>query len=141
MRMFKKMFPGMVGVFILMIGVYCFFTPPAYAQQTLSSRIQNRLNNAGTGIYGTTLPPSFEQSIGGVINVGLSLVGVIFLILTVYGGYIWMLARGDEGEAKRAKDIITMAAIGLVVVLAAYTITNFIVNRLTNATTNVSNGL
>lgn len=77
---------------------------------------------------------SFEETMGGVIKGALVLVGTIFLILMVYGGYIWMLARGDEAAAKKAKDIITMAIIGIIIVLAAYTITYFIVYRLTAAT-------
>ncbi len=108
--------------------------------QTLPQKISDRLKKTGTGVYGASesqlsAPGAFEKSVGGIINIALSLVGVVFLILTVYGGYIWMIARGEESEAKRAKDIITMAVIGLAVVLAAYVITNFVVARLTTATT------
>ncbi len=76
-----------------------------------------------------------EDVIGGIIQAALGIVGVVFLALTVYGGYLWMLARGSEEQAKKALEIIKMAVIGLVVVLAAYTITYFVVARLTGATT------
>ena len=49
--------------------------------------------------------------------------GVVFLILMIYGGYLWMLARGNEQEVEKAKNIIQNALIGLVIVLAAYAIT------------------
>ncbi|MBI5230523.1 MAG: hypothetical protein HY981_04475 [Candidatus Magasanikbacteria bacterium] len=100
--------------------------------------LQGRLEKVGSGVYGGTgklEQGAFEKQVGGIINIALTLVGVIFLILTVYGGYIWMIARGDETQAKKAKDIIIMATIGMAVVLAAYVLTNFIVTRLTNATT------
>lgn len=75
--------------------------------------------------YGET-PMTLEQVIGTVIKTALSLLGVIFLVLTIYGGYIWMTARGDEKEAEKAMGIIKMAVIGIVVVLSAYAIADFI---------------
>lgn len=110
---------------------------PVSAAETLQQKTQKRLESVGGGVYGGTGKldeGAFEKQVGGIINIALTLVGVIFLILTVYGGYIWMIARGDETQAKKAKDIIIMAVIGMAVVLAAYVLTNFIVSRLTKAT-------
>ncbi|MFA6410021.1 MAG: hypothetical protein WCW26_00385 [Candidatus Buchananbacteria bacterium] len=68
--------------------------------------------------------------IGKTISAFLSLFGVIFLILTIYGGYKWMLASGRDEEVKKAKDIIRSAIIGLIIVLASYAITYFITTGL-----------
>jgi len=84
--------------------------------------------NTGTT---TTLP----VIIGRIIAVGIGLVGVIFLVLMVYGGFLWMTARGDEQKVEKSKELITAAVIGLVIVLAAYVITNFVVSNLLSATT------
>ncbi len=62
-------------------------------------------------------------TIGKVIGAVLSFLGVVFLVLMIYGGYLWMLARGNEQEVEKAKNIIQNALIGLVIVLAAYAIT------------------
>ncbi|MBI5732118.1 MAG: hypothetical protein HY982_02035 [Candidatus Magasanikbacteria bacterium] len=86
---------------------------------------ESRLSKIGSA-YGPSASKTMEQRVGDIIRIALILVGVIFLLLTVYGGYIWMLAREDESEAKKAKDIITRAVIGLVIVLAAYAITYFV---------------
>lgn len=64
--------------------------------------------------------------VGSVIKILLSFLGVIFLVLLIYGGYLWMMDRGEEALAKKAKDIIKNAIIGLIIVLAAYAITNFV---------------
>jgi len=64
--------------------------------------------------------------IGNVVGAGLSLVTVLFFILMIYGGIRWMLARGKEDEAKKALDTIIAAIIGIIIVLSAYAITNFV---------------
>ena len=63
---------------------------------------------------------------GQIIGALLSLVGVVFLILMIYGGITWMTAGGNEKQVKTAKDTITAAIGGLVVVLSAYAITAFL---------------
>ena len=65
-----------------------------------------------------------EYGIGRIIRIILTFLGVLFLILMIYGGYIWMMARGNEQEVEKAKNIIKNALMGLIVVLAAYVITN-----------------
>ncbi len=68
--------------------------------------------------------------VGKLINAFLSLFGVIFLILVIYGGYKWMLASGRDEEINSAKDIIKAAIIGLIIVMMSYAITYFVVSRL-----------
>ncbi len=69
----------------------------------------------------------------GVIKTFLSVLGIIFMILTVYGGYLWMTARGNDEQVKKAKDLIVDGIIGFIIVIGAYAITVFIVSRLTTA--------
>lgn len=78
---------------------------------------------------------SFEQIIGQIINVALSFLGIFFLGLMLYGGFRWMNAQGDNEEVKKAKDIIRNAIIGLVVIVAAFAISNFVLSSLVNVTT------
>ena len=74
-----------------------------------------------------------EAIVGKIIKAALSLIGVVFLILIVYGGYLWMTASGNEERLKKAKTIITNATVGLIIVLMAYAITYFIVEQVTGA--------
>ncbi len=80
--------------------------------------------------YNTSSGISIESMISLVITTAISFVGVIFLLLAIYGGYIWMMARGNEQEVEKAKNIIKNAIIGLVVVLAAYAISWYVINAL-----------
>ncbi len=68
---------------------------------------------------------------GTIINIALSLLGVVFLGLMVYGGYLWMTARGNEQQVEKAKNTIITAIIGLVIVLVAYAISYFVIDKLT----------
>lgn len=70
---------------------------------------------------------------GQLISVVVGLVGILFLILTVYAGILWMTAAGDEKQVTKAKSILVRSVIGLVIVLSAYTITSFVVQSLMSA--------
>jgi len=66
---------------------------------------------------------------GKSINIALQLVGLIFLLLTIYGGLLWMTARGAEDQITKARDIVIAAVIGLVIVISAYAITIFVTGQ------------
>lgn len=91
--------------------------------------------NAGgdTNVNEYTLP----ETIGHIIQVILAFVGTIFFALTVYAGFLWMTAAGNEDKVSQAKSIITSATIGMVVVVAAYSITFFVLYLLKNSVTHV----
>ena len=64
--------------------------------------------------------------IGKIIGAGLSFIGILFFILVIYGGYLWMTAQGNEEQVGKAISVVTQAAIGLIIVAAAYLITRFL---------------
>lgn len=79
--------------------------------------------------------PSIANITGDIIGYALSLLGVVFMILIIYSGFLWMTARGNEENAQKAKTIMTNAVIGIAIIFAAYAITNFLINSLYTATT------
>ncbi len=68
------------------------------------------------------------------IRIGLGLIGTIFLALTLYAGFLWMTAGGNDEQISKARRLILDGAIGLAVVLAAYSITIFVSRFLLNST-------
>lgn len=64
----------------------------------------------------------FVEALGSVVFTLLSFTGLVFTALILYGGYHWMLARGNESEIDKAKAIIRSAIIGLIVTLASYSV-------------------
>ena len=61
---------------------------------------------------------------------------LIFLILTIYAGFLWMTARGNEEQVTKAKTILKTTLIGLVIVLASFGIAQFIYIYVAGSTTN-----
>ena len=72
--------------------------------------------------------------VGNVIGTVLSLIGVIFFALMIYGGFLWMTAGGDVEDVKKAKAMLQQAIIGVAIILAAYAISEFVVSKLVSAT-------
>lgn len=70
---------------------------------------------------------SFAETLGYVVKIALSFVGIIFLSLMIYAGFLWMTARGETDQVDKAKKIITQSIIGLVITVGAYSITAFVV--------------
>ncbi len=71
--------------------------------------------------------------IGRIIGVLISLLGVVFLVLVIYAGYLWMTAGGDATKVEKAKKILINATIGLVITLFSFAIVNFVFYALTGA--------
>ena len=64
--------------------------------------------------------------VGSVAQVFISLLGVIFISYTLYGGWLWLSAAGNEEKVGQAKKTIRDGIIGLLIVLAAAGIYYFI---------------
>lgn len=65
------------------------------------------------------------QLIEGIIRASLALVGILALGFVVYGGFKYMMARGEEQELEKAKQTITQAVIAVVIIGLAYAIVQF----------------
>jgi hypothetical protein len=73
---------------------------------------------------------SIFSILGTVISIFLSLLGIIFIVLMIYGGYNWMIAAGDEAKVTKAKDTFKRAIIGLIITLCSYIFWNFLYLKL-----------
>lgn len=84
--------------------------------------------------YNTATTANLNQLIATIIQSLLGFLGVIFLILIIYGGITWMTAEGEESKAEKAQSIIKNAIIGLIIIIAAYAISYFVINALSQST-------
>ncbi|OGH88010.1 MAG: hypothetical protein A3J93_02460 [Candidatus Magasanikbacteria bacterium RIFOXYC2_FULL_42_28] len=75
-----------------------------------------------------------SSGIGYIISVTLSLVGMIFFALAVYAGFLWMTAGGNDEQITKAVNILKASVIGMIIALAAFSITFFVTLRFTSVT-------
>ncbi len=65
-----------------------------------------------------------------IINLALTFLGLIAVILILWGGFKWMTAGGNDENVDAAKKIIIAAVIGLAIIISAYAITNFFITSI-----------
>jgi len=75
--------------------------------------------------------------VGSIINVALGFLGVIAVAIILMGGFKWMTAGGNEDKVSEAKKLLGAGVIGLVIVLAAWAVSTFIIGAIYNATSGV----
>lgn len=75
-----------------------------------------------------------RQTAGRLINVVLSFLGIIAVVIVLVGGFKYMLSGGDESKTADARKMIVAGIIGLAIILSAWAITSFVLDRLLEAT-------
>jgi len=73
------------------------------------------------------------ETITNIIQIILGFLGVIAIIIVLVAGFQWMTAAGNEEKVSQAKKMLGAGVIGLIIILAAYAITTFIIGALGNA--------
>ena len=102
---------------------------PTWAAETYNfaenSGIKASANVAGyaTGDDAT----SVNSLTSNIILVAISFVGIIFLVLIIYGAFAWMTSGGNSESVGKAKKTIINSTIGLIIALAAYAISYFLI--------------
>jgi hypothetical protein len=128
--MLKKLF-----IIIVLLSLLCLATP-VLASSGMGQSLNKTAEQVGINQY-----QNLTVLIAGIVQSLLGLLGVIFVVLLIYGGVIWMTSMADPKKIEKAKSIIKASIIGLLIIVSAYSIAYFITSRLENATTTRSNSL
>lgn len=115
-------------------SLYTLFPVGVHAQ--IDTGIERAGVAAGYGSASADIP----TLVANAINVILGLVGIVFVILLVYSGILYLTSQGDADRVKTAKQNITNAVIGIVIIVGAYTVTQFVVGTLTTVVGNSTVG-
>ena len=70
-----------------------------------------------------------------IVNALLGFLGVLAIIIILWGGFRWLTSGGNEEKVGEAKKIIAAGIIGLIIIFTAYAIATFVVTQLISATT------
>lgn len=123
-------------IFLIILLAGFFIMNEATNAAGLSDAFGDKLSGVAeeAGYKEATVDTNPFSIISVVIQTALSLLGVIFLVLTIYGGFLWMTAAGDEGKVDSAKKIIKNSIIGLIIIVSAYAISFFVLDKLIGTT-------
>lgn len=110
-----------------------FFTPSAKADETLVAS-QVGLEEIGRVYGGEKLKRDPRELVASYISFALGFISIIFLVLTVAAGFQYMTSGGNAEQASKAASNLKNAIIGLLIVLAAWSISRFTIVMLNKAT-------
>jgi hypothetical protein len=118
---------------LLMASAVCAVVPAlAITNQPLSAEAQKDIKAQDQAFIDASglQPISLSEFISGIIRIILGFLGVIFIVLVIYAGLLWMTSAGNEDKIATAKQIMTAGVIGLAIVLMAYAITTFVLGQI-----------
>ena len=125
-------------IFVVVLGA---FTNLAQAQTGPLIEIRKRLEPIADvfnqpGLLGGSIDPqtALISRVVAIVNIFLGFLGILFVTLIFYGGYLWMTAAGNEQRAEEAQNVLKRAIIGVVILLIAGVITNTVIVKVFEAT-------
>lgn len=111
-----------MGYFLLLIFYYLLSIQRAFAQSDDTIPLPELKN--------LTKWADLNEFVRSIPNLLVGLASVIFLFVLVYGGYVYLTARGNEEKEHLAKNIFLFAIMGLIIVLGAYAVVIFLLSKL-----------
>lgn len=121
--------------YLISFAIAAFLLTPVFAFQASAQNIDFGMDEVDNEIELANRDP--RAIVGDIINVALGFLGVIALVIILMGGFKWMTAAGNEDKTSEAKKLLGAGVIGLIIVLAAWAISSFVINAIYNATTGV----
>jgi len=76
---------------------------------------------------------TFLNSLIDIINYLLTFLGLVFFLIILYAGWLWLTARGNSEEVEKAKKIFQEAIIALIIVFFARLITELVLSQIGKA--------
>ncbi|QQG52396.1 MAG: hypothetical protein HY931_03670 [Candidatus Falkowbacteria bacterium] len=122
---FKNLKSGALILSLALFFLYGNFVAAQGYDFNKNSGLDNSATVAGfvTGGAAATV----DSLTGLVISIVLGMLGVVFLGFIIYGGFTWMIADGNQDKIKQANKIIMGSIMGLIITLAAYAISTFLI--------------
>lgn len=135
-----------IAVFFILYGGFLFITGGSNPSQTEKARksILNAviglalslsaiaITNFIFGLIGSVgeIPEmSGEEILANGLNMAYFIAGVVTVVMIIWGGISYTISSGDSSKITKAKNTLVYAIVGLIIVLLAFTITNFVLGR------------
>jgi len=67
-----------------------------------------------------------------ILRWALTFLGLVCVIMIIYGGFLYITAAGEEDKAKKGRTIILYCVIGIAIIAASYAIVNTVLGGVTS---------
>lgn len=131
----RRLFSFLCSLVLCLSFAVAFLPGTTLAQQSAESRQQGTsyLQRAGLAGFGTTNLKTPGQVLGQIITAILAFVGTIAFVIFLYGGFLWLTARGNTDQVEDAKKYLFNGTIGVAIIILAYAATYYITSQLYEA--------
>lgn len=118
----------LIYILTIMIGIFCFSTNRVLAVCDTNSF------NGGVDCAGQNMTAKDLSGQGGVVakvvNILFTIAGIAAVIAIIVGGVRYILSQGNEKSIEGAKNTVLYAVVGLIIVVLAFAIVNFVLTSL-----------
>ncbi|MEI8360567.1 MAG: pilin [bacterium] len=121
--------------FTALIALPSFMALPVHALSEDGTALLGGEENSAalkTGAFGGDKNP--QQIAAGVINVLMGFLGLVAVVIILFGGFKWMTAAGAEDKIEEAKKLLVAGVVGLVIILSAWAIATFVIDQILTST-------
>jgi len=106
-------------VYLLASGAYLFASAPRVLASDTKIDLEGSLFSLGEGVKP-------QQLVSFAINAVFVIAILLALIYLIWGGINWIMSGGDKEKVGAARSKIIAAIVGLILVILAYVILNFV---------------
>ena len=114
-----------ISIFLFTLTVFALTVVPALAQ------LDTGLNYGTFTGLGTN---DLREGVMNIVRVLLGFLGIIAIVVMLYGGFVWLTSAGSEDKIGQAKKIISAGILGLVIIFISFAIATFVIEQLISAT-------
>ena len=93
----------------------------------------NGTNGTGCGTAGSGGTTDRHTIASKIVNIFSIIVGIIAVIMIIYGGFRYITSGGDSGRVGTAKNSLIYALVGLIIVALAQLIVHYVLNTASQA--------
>lgn len=127
---FRPTWRIVLAAFSLCFSLTLVVAPLTASADSVSQGLQD-LKSKTQSSYPANLPGGTQTTLAGtlgtVINYALGIGFAIAIVMVIYGGYQFILSRGNEEQATSGRNTIFYALIGMVVIIFSFVIVNTVV--------------
>ena len=110
----------------ILIAPFLSIPTKVFAQTEAATALQQGLVKTGNAAGFGTQSQNIYMLIGYALSALFGLLGIVFLILLVYAGILYLLDRGEGKNVEKGKKIISASIQGMVIVVVSYGLSQFI---------------